>query len=467
MSQSTQRELFQILLEFFKKVIGKRPTEFADLHSFNLYLKKNSESIGKRCDNRFPEAMEALFQYYSKQEFSTFHYAKEIGGMKLVLGGSSRFTQTHLDSVRKMLLYTDTILIPDPILPWIEVDREEEKFPTVNLLQNMFTLLCLKPVVDADLSYPAIIVFPSFEKRLEENDEETKRMIEGLVLNVLSFYTGHNFDSLKSAFDFAQNSESEFLQLVDTSGLFVAPGGEVGTSLKKAIEEYKFDIRTKRSEKYANVYLNAPDGVLILNGIMERIAPQWHLLENATELHSQPMLCLDAQWHYYSLCANTFQGKLLENELLEKETINTLRALSNKQLNWLGNVPIDSLAKLREDNENEIFRKKIAGFVAELNESTVNDINRVGSEIGRGIASLLSEHKKEINKIQSKYDLLYGKTAVASWITLAATFFPALAPFASLTPALAGKYIWDKIAETREKKQLSQSLMGVLASAKE
>ncbi len=162
-----------------------------------------------------------------------------------------------------------------------------------------------------------------------------------------------------------------------------------------------------------------------------------------------------------------FQGKLLENELLQKETINTLQALSSKQLNWLGNIPVESLAKLREYNENEAFRKKIADFVSELNESKIDDLNRVASEVGRGIASLLGEHKKEIDKIQTKYKALHEKTAVASWITVGATFFPTLMPFASFTaPAVAGKYFWDKIRERREKRQLSQSLMGVLASAK-
>lgn len=467
MSQSTQKQFFEILSEFFIGVIGKSPAHFLDLHAFDTYLKSNSDQILKRGEKAYPRGMDALLKYYSENEMSTFNFAREVGGMKLVLGGGSRFTQTHLDSVRKMLLYTDTILIPDPVLPWIEVNRDEEKFPLIRLLQNMYMILRLKPIVDADLNYPAVLVFPSFEKRLEENDEETRKFIESLLINVFSHYTGHSFDSLQGAFDFAQSSEADFLQLVDENNLFVSPGGEVGEDLKIAIHEYKLDIKTNRSEEFASIYLNAPDGMLILMGILERIAPQWHLIENASELHSQPMLCLDAQWHYYTLCSNTFQSKLLENELLEKETINTLQALSSKQLDWLGNIPVEALAKLREYNENETFRKKIADFVSELNESKADDINRVASEVGRGIASLLGEHKKEIDKIQTKYKALHEKTAVASWITVGATFVPALMPFASLTaPAVVGKYFWDKIGERREKKQLSQSLMGVLASAK-
>ena len=116
----------------------------------------------------------ALIEYYGHRKMSGFQEASKLGGMKLVLGGGSHFTATHLQAERKMLLHADTILIPDPVLPWIEVEREAERFKFVNLLQNIFMLLHLKPLVDVELSYPAIWVFPSFEKSLEEKGEETK-----------------------------------------------------------------------------------------------------------------------------------------------------------------------------------------------------------------------------------------------------------------------------------------------------
>jgi len=466
MSQSTQREFFQILSEFFKKATGKSAEKFATLDSFNATVNSNAEKIAGRGEQAFSWGINALLDFYSRNEFSTFKYAKETGGMKLVLGGGTRFTKTHLNAVRKMLLYTDTILIPDPVLPWIEVNRKEEKFQHVNLLKNIFILLQLKPLIDADLTYPAVVVFPSFEKRLEENDPITKRGVENLLLNLFSFYTGYNFDSVGSAFEFARTNEHLFLFQIEKHRLFVSPGGEIGTPLDKAIQDYKQDIKTWRSDEQANVYLTAPNGALILSGIWERITPQWHLLENAEELRSQPMMCIDAHWHYYKLCSNMFQNNLLESNLLKPETVNTLRALANSNFEWLGNVPIKALAKLRENNENEEFRKKISGFVNELHDSTIDDIDRVAAEVGRGISSILSENKKKIQEIETKYKRLYEQTAAASWITLGATFIPSLAPFAAAVPVLAGKYAWDKIGEIRDKKQVSNSLMGILASAK-
>ena len=79
-----------------------------------------------------------------------------------MIGGTSRFPEAAFDGLRKFALYADTIFVPDPILPWIEVPREEEQFSQINLLQETFNLLKLKPLIDAKLPYPAVIVFPSW-----------------------------------------------------------------------------------------------------------------------------------------------------------------------------------------------------------------------------------------------------------------------------------------------------------------
>jgi len=63
-----------------------------------------------------------------------------------------------------MVLYTDTVQIPDPIFAMIEAERPEERFHSVQILQEMFFLLRLKPLVDADLGVPPVVVFPSFDR---------------------------------------------------------------------------------------------------------------------------------------------------------------------------------------------------------------------------------------------------------------------------------------------------------------
>jgi hypothetical protein len=139
--------------------------------------------------------------------------------MKLVLGGSSRFVSSHLSSVRKMLLYADSILIPDPILPWLESERQEERFRHVLLLEQAFYLLQLKPFIDSDLPYPAVIVFPSWEKQLENNDPVTQQRVFDLATTAIGHHIDKRFNGFDELTQFALNRSQEFLEAVDQSRL--------------------------------------------------------------------------------------------------------------------------------------------------------------------------------------------------------------------------------------------------------
>jgi len=463
-----QKEFFNILDDLFQGITGKPATQFATPDTFIEVMKQDIPKLAKRSIDAWPKGLETISNFYARVKMAPFTQARSYGGMKLVLGGSSRFEVSHLEAVKKMLLYADTILIPDPILPWLESEREEEKFRHVHLLKNIFMLLQLKPLVDADLTYPAIAVFPSYEKSLEKNDNETQKGIENLVLNFMSYYLKKPFESMDEIIEYVRTSEEEFLKRVEKNNLFISPGGQKGVDISTHIKEYKKEIHTWRSSDHSKAFESLSDGELIWMGIYERLIPQWHLLENSSELNSQPMLCIDAQWHYYELCTHMFEGRLFSANLLQKSTVNTIRALNEKSVEWLGNIPIEYLARLREQNENEEFRKRIDEFTSQLHDASIDDIDRVAAEVARGIASLLSEHKNKVREIQDKYNRMHSQTLSTSIISLAPIFLPSLAPLVQYIPplALAGKYAWDKTAEIFEKKQLSKSIMGVIANAR-
>ena len=170
-----QRQLFEILEEFFERAHGCGITAVPSMGAFGDWIRANSEKFASRALVAYSWLYDQLAPFYEESRKSgIFGLAGRSGGSKLVLGGSSRFMRPQLNAVKKMVLYADTILIPDPILPWVESPRSEERFRDVLLAQNAFLLLHLKPLVDADLPYPPIVLFPSWEKTLELQDRQTR-----------------------------------------------------------------------------------------------------------------------------------------------------------------------------------------------------------------------------------------------------------------------------------------------------
>ncbi len=170
-----------------------------------------------------------------------------------------------------MVLYGDTILIPDPILPWIEADREEERFRHILFIQQILGILHLKPLVDADLPYPAVVVFPSFEKTLEIRDSTTQDMLKAGISSFFSYYFNLAFSSIKEILVFLRREPSVFLKVLEKNSLFIAPGQTKATSIKEAIVEYRKEVHEWRSVEYLRKFDALSEAEQVWIGISD-----WH-----------------------------------------------------------------------------------------------------------------------------------------------------------------------------------------------
>lgn len=464
-----QRELFAILEEFFLRAVGKSHSDFGSENELGHFFRQNARAIAENGKEAFVWLEKRLGSFYQRHLTRPFKLASQLGGVKLVLGGSSTFLDTHLHAVRKTLLYADTILVPDPVLPWLETPRMAEGFRFPRIIQAAWAVLQLKPLVDASFQYPAVVVFPSWEKSLEEQDGTTREGILRLVTDVVSRATGQQFETFEQVGQLAKRQSDEFLRAVEQHALFVPPDGTPGESLNTAISKYRDYIKTWRDGEYAKKLLSLPDSALVLNSIAERVAPQFHLLENSQELESDPLFCLPVHAHYWRICCALSSDRLQRLSLLDEGTLRVIEALNSTTFNWLGNVPINALVELRKNNENEDFRRQLNSGLQALHQATVEDTNRVAAEVGRSIESLLTKHQQEILRIEKKYSKLHGGSAAMSWVTAAGMYVPLLAPYLGVSAPLAllMKYGWDKVNESEERRKAARSLMGVLAYARE
>jgi acyl carrier protein phosphodiesterase len=328
--------------------------------------------------------------------------------------------------------------------------------------------LHLKPLVDADLRYPAVLVFPSWEKTLENNDPKTQDAISQLVVDVLSHLLGENVATLDEIVDYADRKAEQFLTVADAHHLFVAPGGPIDEPLADALARYQAHVDTWRSQDWLAAYKSTPLHRRVLNGIVERLGPVYHLLENAEEIAGIPLMCLDQHAHYYKLVAATNSARLEKLGMLDGRTRVLVDAMGSRRLSWLNRVPLEALVGLRKDNANVTFRARLFDAVGRLHQSRLREIDKVAAEICHEIASAIMDHEKEQQRVEKKYSRLHARTLIGAVAGAAVTFIPSLAPFlGSVVPFVAAtKYGSDKLNELEEKHLLTRSLMGVLAAAR-
>jgi hypothetical protein len=437
-------KLFGCLDEFFVRATGQNAISFSSIHEFSDEVHRNAGRLATRAATAFPWLYDTLGAIYSTDGLKAFQIAKRIGGLKLVQAGS-RFTNSHLKNVQASLLYADTVLIPDPVVPWIESRRIEEKFRDVLLLQNAHALLHLKPMIDADLPNLPIFVFPSWEKSLEERDTHTQEGIDRLIADTLARFVEPSIESLADAANFAREHSDQFIRSVEDHNLIVAPGGDVGTPLAEALVQYSDEVARWRSSDWIAQFRSLPPSARVLQLLSERIAPQFHLLENSAELSAHPLIAIRQQSYYFKLISDLNFERLSKLGLLTGSTGAAIKSLSSERLGWLSSVPLDALIQLRRDAGNVEFRKRVDGAVGRLHESAIEDVDRVTAEICSEIEYAITEHQRLVRKIESAYTQKLLKTASMAVGATACALVPSLAPYVgpALPFAVAAKIGWD------------------------
>lgn len=472
-----QDRYFDILTEFFLSVTGCLPRDFSRLDSFSESIQgmaatlRENPSKAEKSMVAFSTLEKELKKLYLEEGGKAFSAAKKLDACKLNLGGSSRFLQTQINATRKSLLYSDTVLIPDPVMPWLEKKRDEEQFGHVILLQMAFFILHLCDLKGGEFDLPPFFVFPSFEKLLEEHDQQTQENSIKLITDVFSHYVDSSIAQPQDIMEFATKHPEHYFRKIEEARLFVSPGSVPGEPIKSELENYKAEMRQWRSENWCNEFLSRGDVSVVTNAIFERIMPNYHLLENADELRSHPFLCVNSQAHYYQLIANMKNTSAGEVASFDPSTSAILQSLTSKRLDFLANIEDSQLVALRKTNENVEFRRELRDLVNSLPNANLEDLGYVAAEVCSHIERAISKHEKQVSSFNEKYQAKHKYTALIAGGTLAVTMFPVLAPFlGALLPLGAavatGKYVSDKLDEKAEVGQFSHSMMGVISRAK-
>ena len=463
-----QRNLFAFYDEFFKRATGKSAKDFAPLDKFAETV-PTLRSRTKTLKSAFEWAEPELNKIYRHMTIKAFGDAAALGGIKVVQGGGAHFRRTQLSAARRMVLYTDTVLIPDPVFALTETKRTEERFLSIRILEEIFFLLRLKPLVDADLGVPPVVVFPSFDSLLSTQEPITKEKLTGFVGGTLGILLDLPLTSIEDSVAFATNYPEQFLHAVASTQLLVAPGGPFGEPLDDALQRYIREVGAWRTKEHMSIIRSLSKSQQVCNALLERFEPQFHLIDNSIAMRAQPLLSVDQQAFYFKLSAKASADLLERESRISAATRSSIDALASTQFEWLSNATISALVEMRLNNENVHFRNRLSDSTAILRDTDFEDIDRVAAEVATGIGGLLNDYRSAARKLEEKYRRKYAGLAGAGWLSVGAFLIPHLVPLIASVPGLtlAGKYAIEKMEERKEKRELAGSLVGILASARD
>jgi hypothetical protein len=476
-----QPELFRLFAQLFAALTGRAVELVANQQEIKDRMLWRLEHEPDAMAEAVNTASDELAAFYSANAVKFLQHAKTLGGMRLVTGGQRTFGPSALNAVRITGLYADTQLLPDPVHPFLSADLHLNA-KHLQLAHALFYVLQLRPLVDAGLPVPPVFVFPSFEEGLEEHDAHTKHGMEQLAVRMVAPLCDGTVTSVGELFEYASKHGDLLAPALLASGLFIPPGAQPDQRLgvPEAVQAYIAALEGVRSEEMVARMKTLPTGVLLLNGVLERVRPHYHLLENATELGAQPLLSQRAHWHYFEKCAQANAEDLRRKSVLSEQAFQTLRAVQDDSLSWLATIPVQTLTELIANNEHRWLREELNKYTAQLAGGTTIDTNDMVREVSFGLASLVQRQQKAMGDIERKYApkkmaaYLGGGSGLA--VAAAASLLPSLSPLlgvaipvAAAAAAVGGGVLGfgkEKIGEQVEKRQAERSMLGVLATVR-
>ncbi len=371
----------------------------------------------------------------------------------------------QFNAIKVAALFSDVILLPDPVLPWFAEEKKHEKFKMANILKEVFALLKLKKLSELDYTTPLLLVIPLQEEVYEPEKivgPITQAKYEVLVADFFHTFVNRGINSYAGAIEYAEKKQDDFLEKADENKLFVPPGHPPGLPLKTAISKFKEDIREKRNKAEADVICGMSDQQLVLEGILESLWPQIHLIENLDRFHCAPLIAIETISHYACLCSKANREKLVDSAVLSDETNKFAQMIESHRFEFVAEFTIDSLIEMRKSSSFAKLREKMLLAANRLHRCKFYELNKTTAERLAEAYETLIEFEKEFSFINEKFKTNITEKRIKGPDEVALNFFPSIAPFIlnRLPFGPAKKLFVLKKDELREKQIMARSYIG-------
>lgn len=467
-------EYFNILDNFFRLFTGKSPQKFSsfkditkNIRIFFIELMDNIKTNNQRL-KAVDMLEEQLKDFYDRHLQKALAFAQNDHSHKLLIGGSNSFGFLQYNAVKAAALMAPTILIPDPVLPWIAEEKKNEKFRFANILKEAFSILQLRPLVESEWENPPVWIFPYHEEIPDENYPEnpvTRARYEVLVGDFFHNFISNSVSTYAEALDYAKQNADEFLKKVDENRLFIPWNCKPAITLEQALTSHRENLRSSKNKQGAAKILALPKAELVFEGITERLRHQTLLIENLDQFNAAPLLPVDSHAHYASLCSEANLAKVIDAGLIDANSMALLDMVRACKFNVITEYSIESLIEIKKATAFQNLQTGITSTAMQLFEGQFHEINSKTPDLLTELCTHLAKFQNEITPINEKLKVNYSKQNGPAPESVQLSFFYSPAPFVlnRLPFGPSRRFFSLKGKELKEKAIPTRSLLVITA----
>jgi len=456
--EKIQSSYYELIESHLEKIYEEYPID-----PYEAAIKYASKNTGKFLFQIFPDFKQEVYDFWKTNRDKNKALIERNPGLKTCYSGDI-FPSKCPEFISRIGLYIDTLLLPDPLLKVLSFPKEfmSDRDRVFYIIKHAFNLLNIKNYVLQDFDIPLACIYPNdmyFEEVRshvtgEESYHNTLHYFEELLGIELS-----SFDELEEIINIDENELSYKIR----SPTLLPPNFYDETIISRGI------LKGMREMLDSGVtFLNGePAGKYLHNYIFGRLRGISDHLIDCLEFNSKPIYDVPSSWFMYKWKISNDSKKYGKEIGLDVST-SIVNALQLDNFNWLGNIPLENLIKIREEGGLGEIRSIIRENINEIYECKRKDLESIAREINKNLNEEFRKHETELRKLEKEYQKrlnIQEKLLILGTISITASFiFPPLAVFS----LLGGGFI-DVLSASEEYlkkiKELNQKPVGVMFNA--
>ena len=402
--QDLQEKYFEFLFEQFGWMYDQMVQHKAPPHAIAKQFSGKADLVQKLF-SVIPDFEKAVKDFWEVAgEISEYHL-QDGEQLKSVFSGDL-FPAYDENVVSTAGLYIDTIVLPCPVVRIAPLAKMLPQAEVVRLLiKHVLTAMTYRSLATANVSPPIVLIVPTRDDIQSRGRKELVTRAAPAMVKHGNLLFGRSFQELDEFIEFCnglRSVEEVVAQLNCPQRLLFDTewGGDAAHQLRRAMVENP--ALPGMAKDVA--------GHHVIGACIGRMPQAMAAEEAAFQFGGSPLISAPTSWNYYTWLLE-YQGTTARNQAGSLEACHVARALTAEagvNLEWLGNVPPESVLEIRKSGHAEELRALLGNGLSDLLKVNPDNYFRTADQVVENLDAAFRKHQRELADAKLKKLKLYG-----------------------------------------------------------
>lgn len=372
------------------------------------------DDMMQNLSETLPEMVDAVREFWSSVSEAAGYHVQDSRQLKAVFAGDI-FPAHWENAVSTAGLYVDTIILPCPITRLGTILKAAPSNQIVKLIiKHVLTAMTYRDIALADVAPPIAMIVPN----PDDTDDEDRK---GLILRATPVICAHakylfdrTFESVEELQEFCVHLKTvdqvmKELKRPDRLIFDTEWGKDPVNQLSMSLKENSHILRMDEPNAGFHVFASS----------IGRMPQAMGAQQAANHFGGSPFINAETSWLHFTWLLE-YQGAPRNDDLTNRHSMHVVRALvseAHNNLEWLGNVPPETVLEIRKHGLADELRELLGNGVSNLIGINPDNYFRTADQVVDNLDSAFRKHQQALMEARQKKLKLYGIDVGACAVT--------------------------------------------------